>query len=40
VTDEIMAIILCHTNEKILEESYTKTRLRKSPHLKETDLVN
>jgi hypothetical protein len=43
VTNEIMEIILLHTNEKILENhqqrNYSRVRLRKSPHLQETDLV-
>lgn len=47
VTDELLEVILLHTNEKIRESEdkqegheYSSERLKKSPHLKETDLVS
>ncbi len=43
MTDEILDIILLHTNENIREDcarlSYSLDRLKKSPYLKATDLV-
>jgi hypothetical protein len=47
VTDELLQVILLHTNEKIRESEdeqkdhrYPSARLKKSPHLKETDMVS
>jgi len=47
VTDELLEVILLHTNEKIRESEdkqednqYSSARLKKSPYLKETDKVS
>jgi hypothetical protein len=47
VTDELLEVILLHTNEKIRESAdkqednqYSSARLKKSPYLKETDKVS